>query len=157
MRHMYLLFFLRLSWLQISSHMLCQSPGGINFLNYFSLDVCWLNWIFTVRYVSYELWAPIWYLNRQGSPPNILWYLSSNQNSSFCRLLSFIIIFYGDPEGPCPLPISLFLITNNYDFYYYQLHFSLPILNFLFSDFQFAHFSLPNLAFSNLSISSQVD
>ena len=45
---------------------------------------------------------------------------------------------YGGPEGPCPLPISLFLITND-DFSYYQLQ----IWIFLITNFEFSLFGLP--------------
>ena len=42
---------------------------------------------------------------------------------------------YGGPEGPCPLPISTFPITN-FEFSHYQL----PILAFLITKFEFSHF-----------------
>ena len=72
--------------------------------------------------------------------------------------------YYGGPEGPCPLPISTFPITN-FEFSHYQLpiwvflitnlkfsHFWLLICTFLFtkldfSVFQYGHFQVPNLTF----------
>jgi hypothetical protein len=63
------------------------------------------------------------------------------------------IELYGGPEGPCPLPISVFLITN-FEFSHHQL----PIWIFLISNFwvlslltsnldishfQFCHYQLP--------------
>ena len=45
---------------------------------------------------------------------------------------------YGGPEGPCPLPITIFPITN-FDFSHYQL----PIWLFLVSNFEFSHYQLP--------------
>ena len=42
---------------------------------------------------------------------------------------------YGGPEGPCPLPDTIFLITN-FDFSHYQL----PIWLFLVSNFEFSHY-----------------
>ena len=45
---------------------------------------------------------------------------------------------YGGPEGPCPLPNTIFPITN-FDFSHYQL----PIWLFLVSDLEFSHYQLP--------------
>ena len=42
---------------------------------------------------------------------------------------------YGGPEGPCPLPDTIFPITN-FDFSHYQL----PIWLFLVSNFEFSHY-----------------
>ena len=45
---------------------------------------------------------------------------------------------YGGPEGPYPLPNTIFPLTN-FDFSHYQL----PIWLFLVSDFEFSHYQLP--------------
>jgi hypothetical protein len=59
----------------------------------------------------------------------------------------------GGPEGPCPLPISLFPITN-FEFSRYQFgYFSFPILSFLITNYQFGYFPLPIWLFLSTKLS----
>ena len=47
-----------------------------------------------------------------------------------------LAIYYGGPEGPCPLSITMFTNITNFDFSHYQL----PIYLFLVSDFEFSYY-----------------
>ena len=79
MRHMYPLFFSKhrthLGFTAIYNVLIeVKVWVELSFQNYFVLDRCWLNRLSMVRFVSYVLWASIWYLNRRGSLPARLCY-----------------------------------------------------------------------------------